>query len=52
MREIDDPHDAEHERQPAGDQGVVAAEQHALQDLIDQNHDGAASPRDGLLRPK
>ena len=52
VREVDDAHDAEHERQSAGDQRVIAAEQDALEDLVDEDHDGAASPRDDFLRPK
>ena len=52
VRQVDEPHDAEHERQAAGDQRVVAAEQDALEDLVDEDHDAAASPRDGFLRPK
>ena len=43
MREVDDAHDAEHERQPDGDQRVVAAEQDALQDLVEEDHGAAAS---------
>ena len=50
--EVDDAHHAEHERQSARDQRVIAAEQDALEDLIDEDHDAAASPRDGFLRPK
>jgi hypothetical protein len=49
---VDDAHDAEHERQSARDQRVIAAEQHALKDLVDEDHDGAASPRGDFLRPK
>ena len=51
VREVDDPHDAEHERQAAGDQRVIAAEQHALDDLVDEDHAGApcSAPR---RRPK
>ena len=40
MGEIDDPHHAEHQRQAAGDQRVIAAEQRALHDLIEPDHDG------------
>ena len=39
--EVDDPHDAEHQRQPAGEDRVVPAEEHALDDLVDPGH---ASP--------
>ena len=35
VREVDDPHDAEHQRQPAGEQPVEAAEQDALDDVVD-----------------
>ena len=44
MGEIDNPHDAEKERQPARDQGVVAAEQDTLDDLVDPDHGVAADP--------
>ena len=52
MREVDDSHDAEHERQAAGDQRVIAAEQNALNDLVDENQGCGASACDGFLRPK
>ena len=42
MGEVDDAHDAEHERQPAGDQRVIAAEQHALDDLVEEDQCGGA----------
>ena len=42
MREVDDAHHREHEGQAAGDQRVVAAEQHALDELVDH---GRAPPR-------
>ena len=45
--EIDDPHDAEHQRQAAGEQRVIAAEQHALGDEIDEAH---ARPRAAARR--
>ena len=50
--EIDDAHDAEHEREPAGDQRVIAAEQHALNDLVEEDQCGGALLGDGRLRPK
>ena len=46
VREVDDAHDAEHERQAAGDQRVIAAEQNALNDLVDENQGCGASARD------
>lgn len=49
MREIDDPHDREHEGQAAGDNGVVAAEQDALEQGVD--HDALLSP-DVRCNPK
>ena len=51
VRQVDDSHDAEHERQAAGYQRVIAAEQHALDDLVDEDHAGAPclAPR---RRPK
>ena len=52
MREIDDPHHAEHERQAAGYDRVVAAEQDPLDDLIDDDHGGSALCRYGARRPK
>src|SRR5580704_1524126 len=52
MREVDDAHDAEHERKAAGDQGVIAAKQNALNDLVDENQGCGASARDDVLRPK
>ena len=52
VREVDDPHDAEHERQAAGDQRVIAAEQNALNDLVEENQGCGASARDDFLRPK
>src|SRR5207302_1811567 len=36
--EVDDPHHAEHQRQAAGQQRVVAAEQHPLNDLVEPGH--------------
>ncbi len=51
MREVDDAHDAEHEREPAGDQRVIAAEQHALNDLVEEDQGGALLS-DDRLRPK
>ena len=36
MREVDDPHHPEHQRQPAGEQRVEAAEQDALDDALTQ----------------
>ena len=35
VREVDDAHDAEHQRQPAREQRVIAAEQDALRQEID-----------------
>ena len=49
VREIDDAHDAEHEREPAGDQRVIAAEQHALDDLVEEDHGGGRLARGELL---
>ena len=52
VREVDDAHDAEHEREAAGDQRVIAAEQNALDDLVEDNQGCGASARDDFLRPK
>ena len=52
VREVDDAHDAEHERQAAGDERVIAAEQNALNDLVEENQGCGASARDDFLRPK
>jgi hypothetical protein len=38
VREVDDPHQAEHQREPAGEQPVEAAEQDALDDVVDPDH--------------
>ena len=43
--EVDDPHHAEHEREPAGEHRVVPAEKHALDDLVDPDHVSVPSPR-------
>ena len=50
MREVDDAHDAEHERQAAGDQRVIAAEQNALDDLVEEDQGCGASARDDFLQ--
>src|SRR3984885_1951207 len=52
MREVDDTHDAEHERQAAGDERVIAAEQNALDDLVEEDQGCGASACDDFLRPK
>ena len=52
MREIDDPHHAEHEGEAAGDHGVIAAEQDALNDLVEEDHVGALPCRRPPRRPK
>ena len=39
MRKIDNPHHPEHEREPAGDHGVVATKQYAFDDGADKAHD-------------
>ena len=38
MGDIDQPHDAEDQRQPGGEHGVKPADQHALQDDVDPIH--------------
>ena len=35
MRDIDEPHDAEDQRQPGREHGVEAADQHALHDDVE-----------------
>ena len=40
------------QRQAAGDQRVIAAEQNALNNLVDENQALRASARDDFLRPK
>ena len=52
VREVDDAHDAEHERQAAGDERIIATEQNALNDLVGENQGCGASARDDFLRPK
>ena len=49
--EVDDPHHAEHQGEAAREQGVVAAEQYALDDLVDPDHACSPVPRP-RLRPK
>ena len=38
VRDIDEPHDAEDQRQPGGEHGVEPADQHALEDDVDPLH--------------
>src|ERR1017187_8637224 len=58
VREVDDPHDAEHERQAASEQCVEATEQEALNDGVDPTHIDSAGgepsdcPAGGVRRPK
>ena len=44
MGEVDDAHDAEHQRQPAGEQGVKAAEQDALEEHVHPIHGSDPTP--------
>ena len=50
--EVDDPHHAEHQREPAREQRVEAAEQDALDDVVDPGHAstpcGAPQPEVGV----
>src|SRR5947209_15940960 len=41
VREVDDLHDPEHEREPAGEQRVQSAGQDALDDGVDPGHYGS-----------
>ena len=50
--QVDDPHHAERQREPAGDERVLAAEQQALDDRVDPGHVAASwssEPREGSL---
>ena len=38
MRDVDEPHDAERQRQPDGEQRIDAAEQGALDEDVDPGH--------------
>ena len=38
MRQVDDPHHGEHEGKAARDHGIVATEQDALKDLVEEDH--------------
>ena len=51
MGEVDDAHDTEHEREPTGDQRVVATEKRALDDLVKPDHD-RISLKASCRRPK
>ena len=42
MSQIDQPHDAEDQRQPGGEQRVEPAEQDALDERVDKAHHPAA----------
>ncbi len=44
VSQVDDPHHAEHQREPAGEEGIEPAEQDALDDRVDPGH-AAARPR-------
>src|SRR5207248_6501614 len=48
--EVDDPHHAEEQRQPGREQRVIAAEEHALHDLVDPDH--VAAPFAARRSPK
>ena len=47
MREIDQPHDAEDQRQAGGEQRIEAAEQHALDDRVERSSSIAQCPEIG-----
>ena len=47
--EVDDPHQAEHQREPAGEHAVEAAEHDPLDDVVDPGH---ASTSCGRRSPK
>ena len=51
VRQVDDLHDPEHQRQPAGEQRVEAADQDSLDDGVDPGHNDSASSGDDLPRP-
>ncbi len=52
MREIDDAHDAEHQRQAASKQSIIAAEQNALHNEIDHAHAAPRATFPARWRPK
>src|SRR5260370_11091679 len=43
VRQVDDLHDPEHEREAAGEQRVQAAGQDPLDDVVDPDHNGSIS---------
>ena len=45
VREVDDAHDAEHERQPDADEGVDPADQDATQQRLQEQHHPQLRPR-------